>query len=209
MKRLILTTSASGAGGLLEARPRIASFPWSQVRLGAIAVQIELETCCHLARQCMRPRALTGSISPASASRKCGRRGRVGRILCRFEAVDLWVDPDPNAQLTLIWLLDYLRHHAEIVSKLTLVQADVSIGNCPPEELAGWRLPAVKIRNDHLEAASRPGRPIANRRRRTGSICSARTSASCRNLGRACWNCSKNSRWSRRDLVRRKCGCWN
>ncbi len=44
----------------------------------------------------------------------------------RFEAVELWVDPDPNAQLTLIWLLDYLRPHAEIVSKLTLVQADVT-----------------------------------------------------------------------------------
>jgi hypothetical protein len=35
-----------------------------------------------------------------------------------------------------------------------LVQADVCIGNCTPEELAGWRLPAIKIRNEHLEAAS-------------------------------------------------------
>jgi hypothetical protein len=35
-----------------------------------------------------------------------------------------------------------------------LVQADVAIGNHPPEELATWRLPAVKIRNDHLERAS-------------------------------------------------------
>jgi hypothetical protein len=72
----------------------------------------------------------------------------------RFEAVELWFNPDPNAQLTLIWLLDYLRPHAKIVSKLTLVQAEVSIGNCRPEELAGWRLPAVRILNDHLEAAS-------------------------------------------------------
>jgi hypothetical protein len=32
--------------------------------------------------------------------------------LCeRCETIELWVDPEPNAQLTLIWLLDYLRHH--------------------------------------------------------------------------------------------------
>lgn len=63
-------------------------------------------------------------------------------------------DPEPNAQLTLIWLLDYLRHHAKTVSKLTLVQANVGIGGHPPEEIAGWRLPEVKILNDHLETAS-------------------------------------------------------
>jgi hypothetical protein len=76
--------------------------------------------------------------------------------LCeRCETIELWIDPDPNSQLTLIWLLDYLRQHAKIALKLTLVQADVAIGNHPPEEVATWRLPAIKIRNDHLEAASR------------------------------------------------------
>jgi hypothetical protein len=75
--------------------------------------------------------------------------------LCeRCETIELWIDPDPNAQLTLIWLLDYLRHYAKIASKLTLVQADVRIGNHPPEEVAKWRLPAVKILNDHVETAS-------------------------------------------------------
>jgi hypothetical protein len=74
--------------------------------------------------------------------------------LCeRCETTELWVDPDPNSQLTLIWLLDYLRHHARIAPKLTLVQADASIGNHTPEEVAAWRLPAVKIRNDHLKQA--------------------------------------------------------
>ena len=37
--------------------------------------------------------------------------------LCeRFEAIELWIDPEPNAQLLLIWLLDYLgrtRNHAQ------------------------------------------------------------------------------------------------
>jgi len=72
----------------------------------------------------------------------------------RCETIELWVDPEPNAQLTLIWLLDYLRRHGKTASKLTLVQADVRIGNHLPEEVAGWRLPAVKMLNHHLETAS-------------------------------------------------------
>jgi hypothetical protein len=74
--------------------------------------------------------------------------------LCeRCETIQLWIGPEPNDQLTLIWLLDYLRAHAKTASKLTLVQADVRIGEHSPEELAKWRLPAVKILSDHLETA--------------------------------------------------------
>ena len=72
----------------------------------------------------------------------------------RCETIELWIDPVPNAQLILIWLLDYLRHHENIASKLTLVQTDAATGNHYPEEVATWRLPAVKILNDHLEQAS-------------------------------------------------------
>src|SRR5580698_7731055 len=32
--------------------------------------------------------------------------------LCEaFDVNDVWIDPDPNAQLILIWLLDYFRSH--------------------------------------------------------------------------------------------------
>ncbi|HEY5128037.1 MAG TPA: hypothetical protein VIJ35_12235 [Bradyrhizobium sp.] len=72
----------------------------------------------------------------------------------RCETIELWIDPVPNAQLILIWLLDYLRHHENIASKLTLVQTDAATGNHYPEEVATWRLPAVKILNVHLEQAS-------------------------------------------------------
>jgi hypothetical protein len=47
-----------------------------------------------------------------------------------------------------------LRPYEKIVPKLTLVQADAVIGGYLPEAVAAWRLPAVKIRNDHLEQAS-------------------------------------------------------
>ena len=75
--------------------------------------------------------------------------------LCEpFDTIDLWIDPDPNAQLILVWLLEYLRPYEDIISNLNLVQADVSIGNYPAEELVEWRISAIKILNEHLELAS-------------------------------------------------------
>jgi hypothetical protein len=156
MKRLILTSSDSGAGGLIGAKladcviPLGLRFVWGQ-----LPSQIELDT--WLSSRSAMPEASGSHWLDLTGKRleKVWTEGPGLIEFCgRFEAVELWVDPDPNAQLTLIWLLDYLRHHAKTWSKLTLVQADVCIGNCTPEELVGWRPSAVKIQNDHLVAAS-------------------------------------------------------
>jgi hypothetical protein len=156
MKRLILTSSHSGAGGLMETGLADCVIPFGlRFVWGPLPSRIELETWLS-SRSALHEAPgshwldLTGS--PLEEERTEG----LGLIefCARFEAVEFWVDPDPNAQLTLIWLLDYLRHHATTASKLTLVQADVHIGDCTPAELAGWRLPAVKILDDHFEAAS-------------------------------------------------------
>ena len=61
-------------------------------------------------------------------------------------------------QLRFIWLLDYARHYARVISKLVLIQSDVVIGAHSSEELATWRQPAVKMRNDYLELVSRAWR---------------------------------------------------
>jgi len=75
--------------------------------------------------------------------------------LCeRCETVELWFDPVPNAQLILAQLLDCLTAWERTVAKLTLFQADTVIANQPPEALFRWRPPGVKIRDDHLAAAS-------------------------------------------------------
>ncbi len=71
----------------------------------------------------------------------------------RFDAIDLWIDPDPNAQLILVWLLECFRPHDAIVSKLNLVQADVPIGGLMPERLLARRFPAIKIAGQQLELA--------------------------------------------------------
>jgi hypothetical protein len=157
MPRLILTMDDVGAGSLRAAGiadivlPFFIRFVW-----GPLPSDTELATVLE-ARSRKRG-------SPGSHWLDFVRRLHLGKIggktlglidFCeRCETIELWVDPEPNAQLTLIWLLDYLRHHGKTASKLTLVQANVRIGGHPPEETAGWRLPAVKILNDHLETAS-------------------------------------------------------
>ncbi|WP_420964901.1 hypothetical protein [Bradyrhizobium sp. B120] len=72
----------------------------------------------------------------------------------RFDAVDLWVDPDPNSQLQLIWLLDYLRPYADLTSRLAVLQTDQGVGEQRPTELAAWQSRLAPIRGHHLETAS-------------------------------------------------------
>ena len=157
MTRLILTTSDSGAGGLRQAGVADIVVPFGFRFVGGpLPSDVQLATSmAHRSAQHDQTfdrwlrnvyRKHFGDVSD----------NEVGLIdLCaRCETVELWIDPDPNAQLTLIWLLDYLRHHEKIASRLTLVQADVVIGNHLPEELAEWRLPAITILNDHFDAAT-------------------------------------------------------
>jgi hypothetical protein len=156
MTRLILTASDSGAGCLMQTGiadiviPFGFRFAWGPLPdLAALAAS--------LATRSAKP----DPAVPHWLDHFDGRRGEIGRQglglieLCQqSETVELWVDPDPNAQLMLIWLLDYFRQHAKVALKLTLVQTDVVIGNHLPEEVAKWKLPAVKVLNDHLATAS-------------------------------------------------------
>jgi hypothetical protein len=155
MKRLILTTNDSGSGALKGARIADAvigfgdRFVW-----GPLPSDAEIAT----------------SLMPLSSQYdQAGDhwllrvyRKHLGDIdshtslidLCEhFDAIELWIDPDPNAQLILIWLLDYLRSHEKIVSKLSLVQVDTPIGSHLSEEVAAWRIPAIRMLDGHLEVA--------------------------------------------------------
>src|SRR3954447_11955635 len=44
-----------------------------------------------------------------------------------FETVELWFEPDPNDQLQLIWLLDALSSHPQVVPKLQLRPVDFDL----------------------------------------------------------------------------------
>jgi len=157
MTRLILTTDDSGAGSLKGTGIADIVIPF-----GIRFVWGPLPSDAELAK--LLAARSTKHDSPGSHWLDFVRSRHLEEIegkglglveLCeRCETIQLWIDPEPNAQLTLIWLLDYLLHYGKTASKLTLVQADVRIGNHPPKEVRRWRLPAVKILNDHLETAS-------------------------------------------------------
>jgi len=72
----------------------------------------------------------------------------------KCDSVALWGNPEPSAQLSLIWLLDYLRTHKELVSRLVLVQGDLSATSQSAENLAELPTLAVKLRDEHLAVAS-------------------------------------------------------
>jgi len=71
-----------------------------------------------------------------------------------FDAIELWANPGPDTQLQLIWLLDHLRPHASIISRLSLVQSDARIGEGRAEEWIAQRPRAMSIHADHLALAS-------------------------------------------------------
>ena len=157
MTRLILTTDDSGAGSL-----KLAGLADIVIPFGFRFVWGSLPSAAELATLLAPRSAKHDSIGshwldfqPSRYLKAIGVKD-LGLIdVCeRCETIELWVDPGPNAQLVLVWLLDYLRPYEKIVPKLTLVQADAAIGDHLPEAVATWRLPAVKIRNDHLEQAS-------------------------------------------------------
>jgi hypothetical protein len=156
MTRLILTTDDSGAGALKGAGVADAVIPYHpRLVWGPLPSETEI------AKSLMPLGAEHGHANDHRLTQLYRRHlgtidSRTGFAdLCeQFDVIDLWIDPDPNAQLILIWLLDYLRPHEEIVAKLNLVQADAMIGDHAPEQLLEWRQPPLKIRNDHLQTAS-------------------------------------------------------
>jgi hypothetical protein len=155
MTRLILTTDQSAAGGLKAAGlADVAITLARRVVWGPLPSEAQLEA--FFAAHTTQEQGLHWQdYTPSWRLEKYGAKDLGCIEFCATcESVELWIDPEPNAQLTLIWLLDYLRPHEKIVSKLTLVQADFVIGSLEPKDLAKKRPPAVKVVKDHLEAAS-------------------------------------------------------
>jgi hypothetical protein len=72
---------------------------------------------------------------------------------CRhYETVELWFDADPNAQLQLVWLLDYFRSHPETVARLKLLLVDIEMIGL--ERFGKWKPPAVDVTERELTTAS-------------------------------------------------------
>lgn len=73
--------------------------------------------------------------------------------ICReYERVELWIDPDPNAQLILLQLLDWLGHIPDIAPRLWLKQSESPLGERRPGD---WVLPPYPIDQEDIALASR------------------------------------------------------
>ncbi|MCA6118948.1 hypothetical protein J6524_29315 [Bradyrhizobium sp. WSM 1738] len=70
----------------------------------------------------------------------------------QYDAVELWFDMRPSAQLQLIWLLDYFRSCPETVDRLKLRLVDLEMIGL--EKLGRWDPPAVDVTEKELATAS-------------------------------------------------------
>jgi hypothetical protein len=156
MTRLILTTDSSGAGNLARAAMADLVIPLGfRFVCGPLPSEADLVNSLA-ARSAKNATAVSHWLDDSGRRNEEIRRKGLGLIeLCeQCETVELWIDPEPNAQLVLIWLLDYFGRHGRTASKLTLVQADFGIGSKPLEDLSKWRPPSAEVTSDHFQVAS-------------------------------------------------------
>jgi hypothetical protein len=154
MKRVILTTSDSGAGCLRQPGVADVVVPFGHRFFERLPPEAELADTLT-ASSLQFEQADDAWLLDVCRKYLQDVDGSTRLIdLCEaFDVIDLWIDPDPDAQLTLIWLLDYFRPHESIVAKLNLLQAEVPIGDLSAEDVAASPIPAVRISDRHLETA--------------------------------------------------------
>ncbi|XIA63918.1 hypothetical protein ACFIOY_33830 [Bradyrhizobium sp. TZ2] len=80
---------------------------------------------------------------------RCHRDLSLAEFCQQYETVELWFDTQPNAQLLLVWLLDYFRSYPETVARLKFRLVDLEmIGR---DRLGKWQPPAVDVTEKELE----------------------------------------------------------
>lgn len=154
MTRLILTADSSSAGGVVSAgHADLAVAIDLRMVWGPPRSDAEL-AAFSAARTSQEPGSHWLDSVPPRRLRKFGMNGRGLIEACeRCETVELWIETAPNAQLVLIWLLDYLGQQAK-TSGIILRHVDASLAETEPAILAEWNFAGVAINDHHLEIAS-------------------------------------------------------
>ncbi|MGJ4885625.1 DUF1835 domain-containing protein [Bradyrhizobium sp. HKCCYLRH1065] len=152
MTRLILAADDPSAGALRRGGfadlvvPILHRFVWGPLPSDA-------ELSAYLVQRTARPKrghwldfASRGDFMAVG-----GRSQSFLELVDRCDSVELWMGTRPNDQLVLIWLLDYLRHHAEIATKIVLRHVDVPLSDAPAGRLAGRAIAGVELAREHLD----------------------------------------------------------
>ncbi len=142
MTRLIVTNSASGSGNLRQARiaDEVIAADWHRLTSGPIPLTADPADffVARLATIDADPRtrdALDDWEREAYGSRR-DRQWRELLPTCRqFDRVELWLDPEPHAQLLLVQLLDWFGTDPELVAKTVVMHADAPVGQRTADDL--------------------------------------------------------------------------
>jgi hypothetical protein len=154
MTRLILTADSSSAGGVVSAGHADLAVA-IELRMVWGPLPSDAELAASLAtRTTQRPDSHWLDSVPPQRLQKFGIND-LGLIKAceRCETVELWMRAEPNAQLVLIWLLDYLGPQAKSLD-IILRHVDASLNEIEPARLAELNFPGVEITDGHLEVAS-------------------------------------------------------
>jgi len=154
MTRLILTADSSSAGGAVSAGLADVAVA-IDVRMVWGPPRSDAELAAFLAaRMGQGPDSHWLASVPPRRLQKFGIND-LGLIeACeRCETVELWMETEPNAQLLLIWLLDYLGPQAKSLG-IILRHVDASLGETEPARFAELKFPGIAINDHHLEIAS-------------------------------------------------------
>lgn len=154
MTRLILTADSSSAGGVVSAGHADVAIP-IEPRMVWGPPRSDPELAAFLARRTsQKPGSHWLDSVPPQRLQRFGMND-LGLIeACEgCETVEFWMETEPNAQLVLIWLLDYLGPQAKASNNI-LRHVDVSLGEAESARIAELKFPGVAISNHHLEIAS-------------------------------------------------------
>jgi len=151
MTRLILTADDSSAGALRRGGfadlvvPILHRFVW-----GPLPSDAQLSD--YLVQRTARRK--TGHWLDFASRRDFmaagGRSHSFLELVDRCDSVELWMGTRPNDQLVLVWLLDYLHHHAEIATKIVLRHVDAPLFDAPAGQL-GRTIAGVELAREHLD----------------------------------------------------------
>jgi len=75
-----------------------------------------------------------------------------------FDRIEFWADPSCNAQLQLVQFLDWVRPNSDVAGKLALFQANLPVGCRTPEEIASLEPSFSKVGEAELDAATQAWR---------------------------------------------------
>jgi hypothetical protein len=159
MTRLIVTTDSSTAGAIQRAGlTDLVIAIERRLVWGPLPSAAELDA--FFAPRTTQPRGLHWLDDTPQwriEESDVGDRGLI-ELSVECDSVEMWMGPEPNSQLVLLWLLDHCCRESAAVSKLTIRQLDIAVGGADPEQLAKLNPRILVPAQDRLELAVRAWR---------------------------------------------------